>query len=327
MKNRDVQKVLFITSSRIGDAVLSSGLLDFVQEEYPNAKVTICCGPLVVSLFEGVPALERIIPIKKQSYNKHWYILWKEIVGTCFDIVIDLRNSIVSRLICARRRYIYGNHINKELAKVKQNASVMGLDSVPDPKLCFTEEQKKRALELISEGGPVLGIGPTSNWVGKTWPEDRFIEIIQWLIGKGGLMEGSRVAVFGAPGEEGVAKRVLSTVPDGRRLDIIAKGTPGDAAACLARCDFYIGNDSGLMHCAAAVGIPTLGLFGPGYPDIYGPWGKHTAIACTLETVHELTGYAGYSSKECGCLMGTLSVEHVKDVITKNWPHLIAASS
>ena len=326
MKNKDVQKVLFITSSRIGDAVLSSGLLKFVQDEYPNAKVTICCGPLVVSLFEGVPSLECIIPIKKQRYNKHWYVLWKKIVKTRFDIVIDLRNSIVSRLICARHRYIHGRQIDKSLAKVAQNASVMELDSVPDPKLWFTEKQKKRAMELIPDGGAVLGIGPTSNWIGKTWPEERFIEIVQWLVGEGGLMDGSRVAVFGAPGEESVARRVLSTVPDGRGLDIIAKGTPGEAAACLDLCDFYIGNDSGLMHCAAAVGTPTLGLFGPGYPDIYGPWGARTAIAHTPETVDELIGYEGYNSKECGCLMETLSVEHVKEVITKNWPLLMAAS-
>lgn len=320
MKNSDVRKVLFITSSRIGDAVLSSNLLNYVQEEYPNAKITICCGPLAVSLFEGVPALERIIPIKKQRYNKHWYALWKEIVGTRFDIVIDLRNSIVSRFICAQKRYIHGSRIDKSKPKVNQNASVMGLDPVPDPRIWFTEAQKMRAAELIPEGGKVFGVGSTSNWIGKTWTEDRFIEIIQWMIGEGGFMEGSRVAVFGAPGEEAVAHRVLAAVPDGLGLDIIAKGTPGDAAACLERCDFYIGNDSGLMHCAAAVGTPTLGLFGPGYPDIYGPWGKRTAIARTPETVYELTGYEGYDSKTCGCLMGTLTVDHVKEVIKQNWP-------
>ena len=326
MKKSDVRKVLFITSSRIGDAVLSSGLLKYVQEEYPNAKITICCGPLAVSLFEGVPALERIIPIKKQRYNKHWYDLWKEIVGTRFDIVIDLRNSVVSRLVRAKQRYIHGSQIDKSKPKVLQNASVMALDPAPDPQLWFTEVQKKRATELIPDGGPVFGVGPTSNWIGKTWPEDRFIEIIHWMVGEGGLMEGARVAVFGAPGEEAVAKRVLAAVPEGKGLDIIAKGTPGDAAACLERCDFYIGNDSGLMHAAAAVGTPTFGVFGPGYPDIYGPWGVRTAIAQTPESVYELTGYEGYDSITCGCLMETLTVDSVKEVIKQNWPLLMASS-
>ena len=325
MKKSDVRKILFITSSRIGDAVLSSGLLKYVQDVYPGAKITICCGPLVASQFEGVPALERIIPIKKQRYNKHWYELWKEIVGTRFDIVIDLRNSVVSRLIRAKVRYIHGSQIDKGIAKVLQNASVMNLDPAPDPKMWFTDEQKKRAAELIPDGGEVFGVGPTSNWIGKTWPEDRFIEIIEWMIGEGGLMEGARVAVFGASGEEAVARRVLASVPEGQRLDIIAKGSPADAGACLERCDFYIGNDSGLMHYSAAVGTPTLGVFGPGYPDIYGPWGEHTAVAHTPENVYELTGYDGYDSKTCGCLMGTLSVEHVKDVIKHNWNRLMTA--
>lgn len=327
MKNRsDIKKILFITSSRIGDAVLSSGLLRYVQDEYPDAKVTICCGPLAVSLFEGVPALEKIITIKKRRYNKHWYDLWKEIVGVRYDIVIDLRNSIVSRLIRAESRYIHGAYIDKSIPKVEQNASVMRLEKAPDPKMWFTDKQKKVAQHFIPDGGKVFGVGPTSNWIGKTWPEERFVEIIEWMTGKGGLMEGARVAVLGAPGEEAVARRVLATVSENKRIDIIAKTDSGTAAACLERCDFYIGNDSGLMHCAAAVGTPTLGVFGPGYPDIYGPWGKRTAIVTTPETVYELTDYAGYDSKTCGCLMGTLSVEKVKEAIKENWPRITARS-
>ena len=327
MKNRsDIKKILFITSSRIGDAVLSSGLLRYVQDEYPDAKVTICCGPLAVSLFEGVPALEKIITIRKRRYNRHWYDLWKEIVGVRYDIVIDLRNSIVSRLIRAESRYIHGAYIDKSIPKVEQNASVMRLEKAPDPKMWFTDKQRKVAQHFIPDGGRVFAVGPTSNWIGKTWPEERFVEIIEWMTGEGGLLEGARVAVLGAPGEEAVARRVLATVPESKRIDIIAKADPGVVAACLEKCDFFIGNDSGLMHCAAAVGTPTLGVFGPGYPDVYGPWGKRTAIATTPETVYELTDYAGYDSKTCGCLMGTLSVEKVKETIKENWPRITARS-
>jgi ADP-heptose:LPS heptosyltransferase len=51
------------------------------------------------------------------------------------------------------------------------------------------------------------------------------------------------------------------------------------AAACLARCTIFIGNDSGLMHLAAAAGAPTLGLFGPSQASEYAPAGRRTAIA------------------------------------------------
>ncbi len=318
----DVNTVLFITSSRIGDAVLSSGLLNFVHEHYPNAKVTICCGPLAVSLFEGYPNLDRIIPVKKQKYNKHWFDVWREIYRQKFDVVIDLRNSIVSRLVRARSRYIYGGAIDKGQHKVIQNASVLRLkgDQVPNPKLWFTQDQKDRARSLVTGDGVVLGVGPSANWAGKTWPAERFIDVIDWLTSQGGLMAGAQIAVFAAPGEEEVAYSVLNTVPADRQIDVIAKTDPGTAAACLSLCDFYLGNDSGLMHCAAAVGVPTVGVFGPSYPHLYAPWGRQCAYVSTPESFDELIDYDGYSSSTCGCLMGSLTVDMVKQAIEKNWP-------
>jgi len=311
------EKILFITASRIGDAVLSSGLLSYIESTHPNAKVTIACGPLAVSLFEGYPQLERIIPLKKQSFNRHWLKLWSETVTTSWDMVIDLRNSAISRLIPAKRRFIFGPHIDKNLHKVEQNAAVMKLPTPPAPKLWPTKAQQDKAATMIPDGVAVLGIGPTANWIGKTWPAERFIEIANWMTGAQGPMQGARIAVFGAPGEEEDAYKLYNALPEESRLDLIAKGSPGQAAAAIARCDAYIGNDSGLMHCAAAAGIPTVGLFGPSYPHLYAPWGEHTTYAQTPESFDELTAYEGYSPQTCGCLMGSLSVETVKDTIAK----------
>jgi len=322
----DVSSVLFITSSRIGDAVLSSGLLKYLHDSYPNAKVTICCGPLAVSLFEGYPNLDKIIPVKKQKYNKHWFDVWLQVVGTQFDIVIDLRNSAVSRLVRSKKRYIYGSYVDKSAHKVIQNASVMKLEEPPSPYLWFTEKQKGAANNFIPSGNTVLAVGPTANWIGKTWSSDRFIEVIDWLTGEVGLLPNARVAVFAAPNEEEDAYKVLSSIPKDRQIDLIAIVDPGTAAACLRLCDFYIGNDSGLMHCAAAVGIPTLGLFGPSYPNIYAPWGGEAFFVSTPETIDELIDYEGYSSKTCKSLMGSLSVESVKEVIKKNWPKISTSS-
>ncbi len=310
------QKILFITSSRIGDAVLSTGLLNHIHRTYPNAKITIVCGPLAVSLFEGGPNVDDIIPLKKEKHNKHWLKLWKRLATHKFDIVVDLRNSIVSRVIFARQRYIYGGYVDKSTHKVEQNAQVMKLSSAPAPHLWFTDEQVDMAKKIISsEGGFVLGVGPTANWRGKTWPYENFVELIQHLTAKGGIFENARVAVFGAPGEEDDARKVLQTIPESKTIDVIAKTDPGTAAACLAQCDFYIGNDSGLMHCAAAVGTPTVGLFGPSYPHIYAPWGQHTDYARTSKTFDELIDFEGYDSKTTGSLMADLHVEEVVNVV------------
>jgi heptosyltransferase-3 len=95
---------------------------------------------------------------------------------------------------------------------------------------------------------------------------------------------------------------------------LIAKGSPGDAAAAIARCDFYIGNDSGLMHCAAAAGVQTLGLFGASYSHIYGPYGEHAHLVRTPETFDELIDFEGYDPKTLKrSLMTTLSVDTVKE--------------
>ena len=318
-------KILFITSSRIGDAVLSSGLLSYMASNKENAKITIACGPLATSLFAGYPNLERIIPIKKEPYNKHWIKLWRAIVKTKWDIVVDLRDSAVSRLIRAKKRYIFGKHINKSQHKVLQNAAVMKLTDAPAPKLYYSTPQQEQAQKLIPNGAPVIGVGPTANWAGKTWPVKRFIEIIEWMSNPDGLMPNARIAVFAAPGEEEIAQQLLSTIPKERALNIIAKTSPGTAAATLARCDFYIGNDSGLMHCAAAAGIPTIGIFGPSYPHLYAPWGEHTTYALTTETFDELIDFKGYDPRTVGCLMESLSVERVKKTITEFWAKKKAA--
>ncbi len=311
--------ILFITSSRIGDAVLSSGLLREMIARYPGARFTIACGPLAVSLFHGVPGLEEIIPIHKQDYNKHWFDLWRRVVLKRFDAVVDLRNSAVSRLVLSRERYIFGARIDQSLHKVEQMAQVMRLGHVPAPKLWFSAEQKARALELIPAGTAVLGVGPTANWIGKTWPVERFVEVVRWMRADDGLMPDARIAVFAAPGEEDAARELLLSVPEIYRIDLIAKADPGTAAACLARCSYYIGNDSGLMHCSAAAGVPTFGVFGPSYPAIYAPWGPHTSYARTPESFDELIHYEGYSSSTCGSLMNSLSVDMVKEGIKKSW--------
>lgn len=304
-------KILFITSSRIGDAVLSSGLLNHIEQSYPNAKVTIACGPLAVSLFQGYPLLETIIPLKKEKRSGHWVKLWKQVVGTRWDVVIDLRDSAVSRLILAKRKYIFSRHISKDQHKAEQCADVMNLAEVPSPKMWFTKDQMTKAQKAIPSGTPVLAIGPTANWIGKTWPSDRFIEILDYMLSE--HMPDARVAVFGAPGEEEDANKVLVSISEDRRIDCIAKGTPGEAAAMIARCDFYIGNDSGLMHCAAAAGVPTLGLFGPSYPHIYAPYGQE--YVRTPQSFDELIDFEGYSPQTCGCLMESLTVAAVKDAI------------
>ena len=70
-------KILFISANRVGDAVLTTGLLRHLVDTYPDAQFTIACGPYGADLFRAVPRLEKLIVMKKKPYNGHWLDLWK----------------------------------------------------------------------------------------------------------------------------------------------------------------------------------------------------------------------------------------------------------
>lgn len=291
-----------------------------MARSYPDSKITVACGWLPAPLFEGLANVETVIPMRKEKRSGHWIKLWKQVIGTRWDIVVDLRNSAVSRLIRARRRYIFGPHIDQSKHKVEQAAQVMKLKEIPYPKLTFTDEQQKFAESYIQGGETVIGVGPSANWIGKTWPAERFIEAVQWIRSDDGLFPGAKVAVFAAPGEEEQARPVLEALPPSAQVDVIAKGNPAEAAAVISRCSFYLGNDSGLMHCAAACGVPTVGVFGPSYPHLYAPWGAHTAYARTPETFDELIDFDGYDPKTLDfTLMNSLDTKPVIDIMSKFW--------
>ena len=97
-------------------------------------------------------------------------------------------------------------------------------------------------------------------------------------------MPGARLAVFAGPGaqEHALAAPLLASIP--AAIDLAGQLSLPQAAACLARAALYVGNDSGLMHLAAAAGAPTLGLFGPTPAAEYGPTGRQAAVALSSTT-------------------------------------------
>lgn len=270
-------RILFITSNRLGDAVLSTGLLAHLVDHHPGARLTIACGPLPAPLFRAVPGLERMIPIPKRSFARHWLTLWRACVGTRWDMVVDLRNSAVGRMIPARRRFFHAR-ASRPMHKVEELGHVLGLSPPPDPRLWFDAAAEAEADRLLGLGREAfLAVGPTANWPGKEWPADRFADLAERLTGEGGPLPGARVAVFAAGPERERARPVLDALGT-RAIDLTGRTDPLTAAACLRRAALYVGNDSGLMHIAAAAGTPTLGLFGPGYPETYGPWGARARV-------------------------------------------------
>jgi len=300
--------VLFITANRVGDAVLSTGLLAWLEKRYPDARFTIACGPFGADLFRAVPRLERLIILKKRTWNRHWVGLWRECAGTRWDLIVDLRNSIVSRLLHAGKRAYHtgkgGTH------KVIENAGVLSLDPPPAPHIWLDDAAAKEAARLLPATRPLIALGPAANWPCKQWPAERFASLAQKLTGPDGPFPNAPVLIIADAREREQIARLLQSIPDERRVEIIGHNLL-TVAACLRQSALFIGNDSGLMHMAAAMGTPTLGLFGPGYEEIYGPWGAHCAFIRTLESREELLARLPHPGAHEPNLMQGLSVETV----------------
>jgi len=272
--------ILFITSNRIGDAVLSSGLVKRLADEIPNARFTVAAGPVAASLFEEVPTLDRIIVLTKAKNRGHWFELWREVRNTRWGLVVDLRGSGLSRFISTKRRAIWKKASGPPAHKVLEAARILKIEDEPAPPYIFTSpETEARADELTAGFGPILALAPAANWLGKTWPLERFSRVAMRLLDPEGPMKGGRLMVVGGPEDSKLARELKDVVMRNQFINLTEDTDLLTAHACLKRARLFIGNDSGAMHLAAAAGIPTLGLFGPSDEQLYGPWGEHTRVA------------------------------------------------
>ena len=270
--------ILFITASRIGDAVLSSGLIKALVEQIPNARFTIVAGPLAAPLFVQTPRLDRVIVMEKRAWGGHWYSLWQRVRGRRWGLIVDLRGSSISRMLMRQRRAVYKSG-GPVVHKVVEAARLLKLEGEPPtPTLYTSEDIETHAAALTCGEGPILAIGPGTNWVGKTWPTERFSQVVRALLGPGGPLEGGRLMILGGPEDRGLGVAVRGAVTKDRLIELAGKTDLLTAFAVLKHARLYIGGDSGLMHMAAAAGTPTLGLFGPSDERLYAPWGPATRV-------------------------------------------------
>jgi ADP-heptose:LPS heptosyltransferase len=163
-----------------------------------------------------------------------------------------------------------------------------------------------------------LAIGPAANWRGKQWRAERFAELALRLTAAGGLLPGFRVAVLAAPNEREQAEPLLEAIPVDRSIDLVGKIDLPTAFAVLRRCAMFVGNDTGLMHLAAAADTPTLGLFGPSPVAQYAPWGRHTAYVRSTDPPEVMFG-PGFDHRTTDTLMDGLSVDAAEEAAVGLW--------
>jgi heptosyltransferase-3 len=310
-------RILFVTATRIGDAVLSTGLLSYVVERFPGARLTIAAGPVAAPLFEAVPGLDRVVVLEKRRGGLHWLALYACAAPRRWDLVVDLRGSALAWMVRAGERRVMAKGDARE-HRVRQLGRLFGLDPPPDPRLWTAPRHERAADALVPPGPPVLAIGPAANWRGKQWRAERFAELACRLTAADGPLPGARIAVLAAAHEEAQAAPLLSAPASGGVIDLLGRTDLLTATAVLRRCCLFVGNDTGLMHIAAASGTPTLGLFGPSPAEQYAPWGNCTAFVRTA-LPREALFEPGFDHRTTDTLMDSLTVEMAEAAARQLW--------
>ena len=266
-----MKHTLFVTSNRLGDAVLTTGALYHLLKTEPDVPITVVCGHLSADIYTAIPGVEKVIAISKRKRSLHWWDAFKQLKFRFWHRVVDYRGSPLS-ILPARHRHIWRGS-SSEVHKAIANARVIGVDHPLPPKI-VPQNKNPDALSHLQQSDRILAIAPTANAEKKQWHHENYLALAKALTKDGGILEGAFVAVLGAPGEEAQALPVVEGLPENQVINLVGKTTPLQVAEILSRCKLFVGNDSGLMHTAVAVGIPTVGLFGVGQPAVYGPWGR-----------------------------------------------------
>jgi heptosyltransferase-3 len=298
-------RILFITSSRIGDAVLTSGVLKSLIDLY-SPQITLAAGPVAMPLFDDFPSIELRHILIKRGRLSHWYDLWKECRHVHWDWIIDMRGSAISYLLRSKKRSIWRKP-NAIMHRVDAIAKSAGLQATPSPYIYIDD---KRKIGLDTSGAPYFVMAPIANWCGKEWPMNRFIELARRLLEY--EFVGWKIAVISSPDERHKMLPFIDAMAE-NIVDFPQKDHLLDNGALLQGAGFFIGNDSGLMHMSAALNVPTVGLFGPSPEVLYDPYGPKCIAVRTPLSYAELCKQKDENPNQC--FMTSLTVDMVYDAI------------
>jgi ADP-heptose:LPS heptosyltransferase len=309
---------LLIAPTRLGDAILASGVLAWMAETAPDDPITVACGAPAALAYEGAPGVQSIHVMQKKPRAGHWIDLWRAVRGRRWTRVVDLRRSLLSYVLRAEARFVVPQAQDGEHRVVLASRTV-GL-TPRSPTAWYRDQHGAMAARLLPDDAPTLALGPGANWICKTWPAARFAELTASLVGEAGPLRGARVLLVGGSAERREGRMIIEAVPRAQIIDGFGLDIP-TTAALLSRCALFVGNDSAMMHLAAATGIRTVGLFGPTRDDLYGPWGPNGIVVRPPESVTALLAGLRHA-KEARCLMEGLSAAAVVSAITARWPDL-----
>jgi ADP-heptose:LPS heptosyltransferase len=298
--------LLFIAPEDMSEAVLAAAAYEAALAAVPGAAATIVCAPEARDLYRAAPGLKSLRAWDASEGFAPWLTLAWSKARAPFDLVVDLRNAPASYAVRAKRR-IRRRSSRLLRHRLEDFAALFG-DERLAPRLWLDDAAREAAAAFASDG-PLLVLAPGAESDSKTWPGERFAAVARRLVGGAGPLSGARVIVLGeAERTRSVAASLdadgVPALDAAGKLDLLA------SAALLERATLLIANANPLMQIGAAMGAPTLGLFGPTDERVFGPTGPRSRAlrGRAYEEIMALE-HAGLDARP---LMDDLSVDAVE---------------
>jgi len=283
-----INKILIRSVNWIGDAVMTLPALGVTREHFPYAEITILANQVVSPLFACHPWVDRIMTFDEKGAHKGFagrLRLAGELRKEKFDLAIVLPNSLNSALVpwlagipvrvgkTGDGRSLLLTHrfprsLQPEGVHQSQNylaiLEYFGITGSKKPQLLVTTDEEDTAIAArldgngIKEGDFVLVINPGATYgSAKRWYPERFAAVARTLASAG----GAKVVITGGPGETAIAADIERGLA-GNCLNMAGRTSVRELMALVKRSNFFITNDSGPMHLAAAFGVPLVAIFG-----------------------------------------------------------------
>ncbi len=298
-------KRILVTKFRaMGDTILLTAALKELQRNFPNAQIHAAVTDPWIWLLEGFPGVTKLIPVTwhndRAARTKAATRLAFQLRKESYDLVCAFHSSPAAAMVAlstgakvravhfhsfkAKNLYstvsIPGKGVMKPVVQ-RDLDTIRGLGiEVRDevmPELFLKQSEKELAEEEFRAWGlsrPVLGIALGASRATKIWPIHRFAEVAQKWVAE---TKGS-VLVISGPGEEKLNEEFFHAVPNlpglREQIQIMPSCNVRLLAARISRLNVLLGNDSGPRHLAAALGVPTVTLFGPEHPLEWHPYAQ-----------------------------------------------------
>ncbi len=344
---KNIRSILLIQLGDIGDVVWATPTFRAVKEAYPQANVSVLLREGFGSLLEADPHIHKIFEVKQYKGNfldkaKKQLEFIRHLRKERFDLVFDLRSdergaymaflsgaqiraAMLYRGLKWRNRFfthLADPPVPKEriYGAAEQSLRVMrefGIDSQDDvPKLWVPGKIHNRVKQLFDKEGiddnRIITLNPFSRWRYKEYGYDKWVEIIDWLWEEYGIS----TVIVGAIEEKEQSEYMLQRCC-GRVFNLAGKTTLGELAGVLNHSCLHLGVDSAAPHIAAAVGIPTITIYGPSDWRDWAPQGNiHNVITPDRDCAPcQQKGCDGNGISKC---LKELKIDKLKEIIRES---------